>query len=99
MKTRDEAIRDLAERASDQCEALTEKMEAVVDGFDFDDEADREALCGILLDGFDGRSMLVFAEPGTTGQHTVVYVDAILALAKLLNSQVRRIYRRSIEHD
>jgi len=90
MKTRDEAIRDLADHAGDQCEALTEKMEAVVDGFgfDFDDERDREALCGITRDR-DGRSMLAFAEPGTTGQRTVVYVDAILALAKLLNGEVQ----------
>jgi len=88
MKTRDEAIRDLAELASDQCEALTEKMEAVLDGFDFDGERDREALCGITR-GRGGCFMLVFAEPGTTGQRTVVYVDAILALAKLLNSEVQ----------
>jgi len=38
MKTRDEAIRDLAELASEQCEALTEKMEVIIDGFDFDGE-------------------------------------------------------------
>jgi len=88
MKTRDEAIRDLADRAGDQCEALTEKMEAVVDGFDFDGDRDREVLCGITRDR-DGRSMLAFAEPGTTGQRTIVYVDAILSLAKLLNGEVQ----------
>jgi hypothetical protein len=88
MKTRDEAILDLADHAKSQCEVLKEKMEVVVNGFDFDGERDREALCGITRDR-DGRSMLAFAEPGTTGQRTVVYVDAILALAKLLNGEVQ----------
>jgi len=50
MKTRDEAIRDLADHAKDQCEALFEKMTTVVDGFDFDGERDNEALCGITRD-------------------------------------------------
>jgi len=88
MKTRDEAIRDLADHAKYQCEALTEKMEVIIDGFDFDGERDREALCGITRDR-DGRSMLAFAEPGINGPRTVVYVDAILALAKLLNGEVQ----------
>jgi hypothetical protein len=88
MKTRDETIFDLADHAQNQCEALTEKMEAVVNGYDAAGERDREALCGITRDRY-GRSMLAFAEPGTTGQRTVVYVDAILALAKLLNGGVQ----------
>jgi len=87
MKTRDEAIRDLADHAKDQCEALTEKMEAIIDGFDFDGDSDRERLCGITRDR-DGRSMLAFAEPVINGPRTVVYVDAILALAELLNGEV-----------
>jgi len=88
MKTRDEAIRDLADDAKHQCEALFDKMDVIIDGYDFDGERDEEALCGITRDR-DGRSMLAFAAPGTTGQRTVVYVDAILALAKLLNSEVQ----------
>ena len=88
MKTRDEATRDLADHAKDQCEALADKMEGVIDGVDMDGCGDAERLCGITRDR-DGRSMLAFAEPGTTGQRTVVYVDAILALAKLLNGEVQ----------
>lgn len=88
MKTRDQAIRDLADHATDQCEALTDKMDAIISGYDDDGDRDEEALCGITRDR-DGRSMLAFAEPGTTGQRTVVYVDAILDLAKLLNSEVQ----------
>lgn len=84
MKTRDEAIRDLDDQASAQCEALAYKLTAVIDG---EDEAER--LCGITRD-FARRSCLIFAEhePGQ-GPRTVVYVDAILALAKLLNGEVQ----------
>lgn len=88
MKTRDEAIRDLADHAKDQCAVLSEKMDDVISGVDVDGCGDAERLCGIGRDR-EGRSQLVFAEPGTNGQRTVVYVDAILALAKLLNGEVQ----------
>lgn len=88
MKTRDEAIRDWAERAQNQCEALAEKMDGVVSGWGEEGDPEAEHLCGIGRDR-DGRSMLVFAEPGNVRQRTVVYVDAILALAKLLNGEVQ----------
>lgn len=88
MKTRDEAIRDLADHAKAQCEVLADKMGGVINGFDWEGEPDSDILCGITRDR-DGRSILVFAEPGTTGRRTVVSVDAILALAKLLNGEVQ----------
>ena len=89
MKTRDEAIRDLADQASDQCEALANKLTALIDGEDDDGEHEPERLCGISRDAA-GRSCLIFAEhdPGQSPR-TVVYVDAILALAKLLNGEVQ----------
>jgi hypothetical protein len=87
LTTRDEAIRDLADHASDQCEALANKMTAVIDGEDDDGETEPERLCGIARDK-QGRAVLVFAEPGVTNRRTLVYVDAILALAKLLNGEV-----------
>jgi len=89
MKTRDEAIRDLAERAQDQANALFEKMQSIVDGYDFDGEPEFDQLCGIGKDR-DGRAQMVFAEPGASGRRRfVVYVDCILALAKLLNGEVQ----------
>lgn len=88
LKTRDEAIRDLAYGAKDQCEALEEKMIAVIEGMDEDGCPDDERLCGIGRDD-KGRAMLVFAEPGVVGRRSIVYVDDILALAKLLNGEVQ----------
>ena len=86
LKTRDEAIRDIADRAADQCEALANQMTAVIYGEDDDGENMAERLCGISLDK-EGRAVLLFAEPGVTNARTVQYVDCILALAKLLNSE------------
>ena len=88
MKTRDEAIRDWADHAKDQCEALADKMEGVFSGWGEEGDPEAERLCGIRNDR-DGRAQLVFAEPGITNRRTVVYVDAILALAKLLNGEVQ----------
>ena len=89
MKTRDEAIRDLAERARDQAEALFEKMESIAEGFDVEGYPEMDQLCGIGKDR-DGRAQMVFAEQGdTSGNRFVVYVDCILALAKLLNGEVQ----------
>jgi len=88
MKTRDEVIRDLAYHAQDQCDALNDKMTFIISGYDEDNERDEEALCGITRDR-DNRSMLAFAKSGTTEAITIVYVDAILALAKLLNGEVQ----------
>lgn len=89
MKTRDEAIRDLADQAADQCEALANKMTAVIDMEDDDGETELEGLCGITKDS-KGRSCLIFAEDDPSqSPRTVVYVDAILALAKLLNGEVQ----------
>lgn len=86
MKTRDEAIRDIADRASDQCEALANKLTAVIDGEDEDGGEELEVLRGIALD--NGRAGLVFEQNGMHGR-TWIYVDAILALAKLLNGEVQ----------
>lgn len=86
MKTRDEAIRDMADRAADQCEVLANKLTAIIDGEDEDGEADADRLRGI---GYDkGRAGLIFAEDGVDHARTWVYVDAILALAKLLRGEV-----------
>lgn len=86
MKTRDEAIRDLADRASDQCEALANKLTSVIDGEDDDGDEDFEMLHGIATE--KGRAGLVFTQDGASGR-TWVYVDAILDLAKLLNGEVQ----------
>lgn len=89
MKTRDEAIRDLADRARDQAEALYEKMAAITEGYDIEGEPEFDQLCGIGKDR-DGRAQMIFAEPGAPkGHRFVVYVDCILALAKLLNGEVQ----------
>ena len=89
MKTRDEAIRDLAERARDQAEALYEKMASIAEGFDLEGNPEFDQLCGIGKDR-DGRAQMIFAEQGApTGNRFVVYVDCILALAKLLNGEVQ----------
>lgn len=86
MKTRDEAIRDTADRAADQCQALADKLTAVIDGEDEDGDEESETLRGIAVD--HGRAGLVFAQDGASGR-TWVYVDAIIALAKLLNGEVQ----------
>ena len=86
MKTRDEAIRDIADRAADQCEALANKLTAVIDGEDDDGERDDDVLRGIAFD--NGRAGLVFSSDSANGR-TWVYVDAILDLAKLLNGEVQ----------
>lgn len=86
MKTHDESIRDLADRAADQCEALANKLTAVIDGEDDDGQPETETLRGIALD--KGRAGLVFSDDAENGR-TWVYVDAILALAKLLNGEVQ----------
>lgn len=89
VKTRDEAIRDMADRATDQCEALANKLTAVIDGEDDGGETELEGLCGISRDG-KGRACLIFAEHDPSeSPRTVVYVDDILALAKLLNGEVQ----------
>ena len=88
LKTKDEAIRDIADEAKDQCESLTNKLSDVLEGFDEDGEADKDRLCGIAKDK-TGRSMLVFSEYGQPGRRYVVYVDKILSLARILNSEHR----------
>lgn len=95
MKTRDEAIRDLAERAQDQAQALYEKMAAITEGYDIEGEPELDQLCGIGKDQ-DGRAQMIFAEPrAPRGHRFVVYVDCILALAKLLNGEVQVQTRKS----
>lgn len=84
MLTRDEHIRDLADRAADQCEALANKLTAVIDGEDEDGEPETETLRGIADD--KGRAGLIFAEDGANGR-TWVYVDAILALARVIKGE------------
>ncbi len=78
LTTLDEMMRDLADRAADQCEALANKLTAVIDG-----EDETETLRGIAKD--KDRAGLIFAEHDGNGARTWIYVDAILALAKLIN--------------
>lgn len=85
LKPLDEHYRDLAEQAASQAEALAAQMNAVVDGEDEDGEPCRDRLCGV---GWrEGRSVLLFAEPGVTNGRQVIYVDAILALARLIDRE------------
>jgi len=60
----------------------------VIDEMDDDGEPEHEKLRGIGRDP-DGRSMLVFQEPGVIRRRSVVFVDDILAVAKLLNGEVQ----------
>ena len=83
LTTLDEMMRDLADRAADQCEALANKLTAVIDGEDEEGEDETEALRGIAKD--KDRAGLIFAEHDGSGARTWIYVDAILALAKLIN--------------
>lgn len=77
MLTLDERMRDLADRAADQCEALANKLTAVLDGID-----EAETLRGLGSD--KGRAGLIFSEDGVSQRRTWIYVDAILALADLI---------------
>ena len=86
LKTKDEAMRDMADDAKAQCEVLGDKLTDMLDGIDEAGEVENDRLCGITKDS-KGRAMLVFAEPGERGRRTVVYVDSILALARLLSGE------------
>lgn len=88
LTTRDEAMRDLADRAADQAEALANKLTAVIDEVDEDGEAEDETLRGLALDP-DGRETLVFAADGVSQRRTRIYVDAILKLARLIKGEPR----------
>ena len=84
LKTIDEHYRDLADRAEQQCAELGNQMTAIIDEADDDGEPYAEKLCGIGRDK-DGRAQLVFADPdGSTNRRTILYVDSIIELAKLL---------------
>jgi len=90
MKTRDEAIRDLADSAKDQCEALADKMTAVINEMDDYGNPEPDVLRGIAKHEHFGRAILVFtADDAPKGHRHVIYVDDILALAKLLNGEVQ----------
>jgi len=84
--TKDEAIRDLAERAEVECWDLAAKMNAIIEGWDGYGDPETQRLCGIGRDKA-GRAQLVFSEYGETNPRTVLYVDAILTLARLLNGE------------
>jgi hypothetical protein len=85
MLTLDERMRDLADRAADQCEALANKLTAVLDGIDEDGDDEAETLRGLGSD--KGRAGLIFSEDGVSQRRTWIYVDAILALANLIRRQ------------
>lgn len=85
MLTLDERMRDLADRAADQCEALANKLTAILDGVDEDGEDEPETLRGLATD--KGRLGLIFAEAGVSHRRTWIYVDAILALANLIRRE------------
>jgi hypothetical protein len=86
MKPIDETYRDLADRAQAQCEALGDQMSAVIDGEDDDGEACEMFLAGCRKEP-DGRTVLVFGEADVPNGRTVVYVDAVLALADLIRRE------------
>ena len=51
LTTLDEMMRDLADRAADQCEALANKLTAVIDGEDEEGEDETETLRDIAKQG------------------------------------------------
>ena len=88
MKTREQTIEMLAERAADQCNALAEKFRAIIDGEDNEGEEENERLCGLGLDMLD-RTSFIFADPCLPRRRTVISVDAILSLSKIISSEVQ----------
>ena len=87
MKTLDEHYRALADSACAQAEELEQMFMDIIDGRDEEDEPCLVRLCGIRQEP-DGRSVMVFAEPGVTHARQIIYVDAILALADLIKREV-----------
>jgi len=81
----DERMRDLADQAADQCEALANKLTAILDGVDEDGEDEPETLRGLVTD--KGRLGLIFAEGGVSHRRTWIYVDAILALSEMIKRE------------
>jgi hypothetical protein len=81
----DERMRDLADQAADQCEALANKLTAILDGVDEDGEDEPETLRGLATD--KGRLGLIFAEGGVSHRRTWIYVDAILALSEMIKRE------------
>lgn len=75
LKARDESLRDLAEQGCDRREG-------------YESEPEPDCLSDIGRDADEGSSA-VFAEIWAEGRRFPIYVDAILALAKLLNGELQ----------
>lgn len=85
FKTINQGYVEYAETAVGQIEALLEAFHEIENPEEPSDDAP-ESLQGITRDR-DGRAMLVFQSPDTPRQRSIVYVDAILDLAGLLNRE------------
>jgi hypothetical protein len=85
MKTSDEVIYDLVVRAAVQCGALSIKLSAVINQEDQSGNIENEVSRGISRN--NNRAFMIFAEPGATNHGTLIFVDAILDLARLLNDE------------
>lgn len=89
MKTREQIIEYLAEQAEEQCNLLAAKFRAIADGYDDEGEEETERLCG-FGEAMDNRPAMIFSDPyAGARQRTVICVDAILELAKIINGEVR----------
>lgn len=87
MKSIDEEYDRLVELAEAQAQAIQDAIfEKNEQEDNLDDEDEIERLRGIARDE-DGRAMLVFQADATPRQRKLVYVDAILDLARLLNRE------------
>lgn len=86
MQTIDEKYRDLADRAQQQCEALGDQFSALIDAEDEDGEPVEITMDGVRTEA-DGRRVIQFSEADVPNGRTVVYVDAILALADLIRRE------------
>ena len=86
MKPIDETYRDLADRAADQAESIGNQMTAIIDREDDEGNDFDGWMVGVRKEP-DGRTVLVFCDRDVTNGRTVVYVDAILALADLIRRE------------
>lgn len=86
MKPIDHHYRDLADKAADQAEAIGNQMTAIIDREDEDGNDFDGWMAGVRAEP-DGRTVLVFCESDVSNGRTIVFVDAILALADLIRRE------------
>ncbi len=67
---------------------VAEKVRGVIEGEDNEGEEENERWCGLGLDMRD-RTSFIFADPCLPRRRTVISVDAILSLAKIISSEVQ----------